>query len=56
MFEMDNQPIDFVDNQNGFHTLLKGLLDDRECLRAHTLDGVDHHKTAVTETHLVEYV
>lgn len=56
LLEVDDQPVDFVDDQNGLHAFLKGLLDDRERLRAHSFDCVDHHKTAITKTHLDGHV
>lgn len=56
LLEVNDQPVNFIDDQNGFHAFLKSLLDDRERLCAHSLDCVDHNETAVTKTHLDEYV
>lgn len=49
---MENEAVDLVDNEDGLHSLLEGLFQNGERLRAHALDHIHHHETAVAESHL----
>ena len=49
---MENEAVDLVDDEDGLHSLLEGLFQNGERLRAHALDHIHHNETAVAESHL----
>ena len=51
LLQMHAQTVDFVDYEDRTHAFLERLLQNRESLGAHALDGVHHHQTTVAETH-----
>lgn len=52
LLEMENEAVDLVDDEDGLHSLLEGLFQNGERLRAHALDHIHHNETAVAESHL----
>ena len=52
LLEMQNETVDLVDDENGLHALLEGLLEDGQCLGANPLDHIDNDETTVAQTHL----
>ena len=53
LLEMQDEAVDLVDDENGLHALLEGLLEDGQCLGADALDHIDNDETAVAQTHLL---
>lgn len=52
LLEMENETINFVDDENWLHSLLEGLLQHSKRLRAYAFDHIHNHKAAITESHL----
>ena len=48
-FQLGDEPVHLVDDENGLQLLDPGLAEHGDCLAAHALDGVDQHHGAIAQ-------